>query len=170
MNDITPLDGAVLAILIVAVLRGAWKGLIGEGFSIAVLAGTFIAVRLFNPTVASWLVEVTNGQIGSMAAPWIAGAGIVAGTAAIIGVLGRSIRRGARAVGLGWADRLGGSVLGAAEGALVAGLLVVASTWVAGDHPIVTESHSLEALEMAQAYVSENRDRLPDVAAGSKGD
>lgn len=168
MDHITPLDGAVLAILIVAVLRGCWKGMIAEGFSLATLAAMFLVVRAFNGVAASWLVDVTNGQIGGVVAPYLTGAGLVVATAAVLGIAGRSLRRGAQAVGLGWADRLGGGVLGAAEGALLSGLIVVASTWIAGEHPAVAESRSLVALERAQHYVSERGADLPDVAAGMR--
>ena len=54
---------------------------------------------------------------------------------------------GARAAGLGWADRLGGGALGALEGAVVTGvLLTVATTLLGRDHDLVRDTHSLAVL------------------------
>ncbi len=49
---------------------------------------------------------------------------------------------------------------------MVAAVLVVAATWVAGaESPIITESQSVEFFEQLQRYVAEHRDELPAVAA-----
>ena len=109
---------------------------------------------------------MTSGEIGSGAAPWIAGAALAIASAAVIAIAGRFLRRGVRAMGLGWADRLGGTALGAAEGALVAALLVLGATWwFPHTHPVVTESRSVVAYQEVQAYVRDHAKNLPDVAA-----
>jgi len=162
----SPLDGLALAVVVVAILRGVFIGLIREGFSIAALGAAFVAVRLGTPAASTWLQEVTGGEIGAGAAPWIAGALIGVATVAAVATAGSFIRRGARAAGLSWADRIGGGALGAAEGALVAGLLVLAATWLIGrDDPVVADSRSLRAFDEIQAYVQERSNALPDVAA-----
>jgi membrane protein required for colicin V production len=113
---------------------------------------------------------VTGGEIGAGAAPFITGAVILVATIGLVGFLGRYLKRGAKAVGLGWADRIGGGALGFAEGALVATLLVSGATLVFGrDHESIEQSRSVEAVEKLQEYVSTNYgdelDQLPDVAA-----
>jgi uncharacterized membrane protein required for colicin V production len=162
----SPLDGLVLAIVLVALARGFFIGLIRESFSIAALAGACLAVRYFSAPAAAWLVTTTRGEIGAGAAPWIAGALLAIASVSIIALVGRWLGRGVRAAGLGWADRLGGSALGAAEGALLAAILVFGATWWLGSaHPVVTESRSVVAYQEAQSYVQGRAGELPDVAA-----
>ena len=169
-DSITILDGLVLALMLIAIARGAFIGMIRESFSIAAVGVTCIALRYGNEPAANALVDVTGGEIGAGAAPFITGAVILVATIGLVGFLGRYLKRGAAAVGLGWADRLGGGALGFAEGALVATLLVSGATLVFGrDHESIEQSRSVEAVEKLQEYVSTNYgdelDQLPDVAA-----
>ncbi len=79
------------------------------------------------------------------------------------------LRKGAHFVGLGWADRIAGGVIGAAEGALAAGVILVVTTWALGaDSPLVEDSKSIEVLEGLQDYVAEHQDELPAVASPGK--
>jgi uncharacterized membrane protein required for colicin V production len=166
LGSLSPVDAAALAILLLAIARGTWIGLIREGFSIAALTTAVLAIRYANASASQWLTQVTRGEIGEGAAPWITGFVILVASVAIVAVVGRVLRRGAHAAGLGWADRLCGGALGAAEGALVAGIIVGGIVWTVGrDHPAVGESRSLEALDRVAAYVSEHADELPNVAA-----
>lgn len=172
-DDITILDGVVLAILLVGIGRGMFIGMIRESFSIAAFGSSCIALRYGNEFAAHWLTEITDGQIGSGAAPWITGAVIMVGTVSLIGFAGRYLKRGAQAVGLGWADRLGGGALGMAEGALLATLIVLGATFTLGrDHSVVQYSHSVDAVDYMREYVVDNADEiadeLPDVAAPLK--
>ena len=166
LESLSPVDLAALGILGIAILRGAWIGLIREGFSIAALTAAVLAIRYANGPAAEWLTRVTRGQIGEVAAPWLTGFVILVATVSVVAIAGRLLRRGAHAAGLGWADRLGGGALGAAEGALVAGILVFGIVWAVGrEHPALDDSRSLEALDRVAAYVSERGGDLPDVAA-----
>ena len=165
---ISPLDGVILAILAIGSLRGLLRGLIRETFSIGALGGAVIGVRYGMTPAADWIVEVTGGEISEVAAPWMAG--IVIGCCVIVAItfVGRFLRRGARAAGLGWFDRLGGGALGAAEGALVSALLLLGVIWVMGPgHPVLAESRSIEAFEEFQAAMQEPVEEQPDVAAGA---
>ena len=117
---LAPLDYVVLGILVIAVFRGMGRGLLRETFSMASLAAAIIAVNLYYVEVAQWLLEVTEGAIGELGAPWVAGLLLSVGAIGATALIGRVVRRGARSVGLGWADRAGGALLGTAEGLLVA--------------------------------------------------
>jgi membrane protein required for colicin V production len=166
LGDLSTLDSVVLAVLAIAVVRGLFIGLIREGFSIAALGGALIAVRYGTPPLAGAIERASGGDLGATVASWIAGAAIALATLALLGALGRLLRRGAHAVGLGWADRLAGGVAGAAEGALVAAVIVVVAIWAVGTASPLTEgSKSIEVLEGLQTYLAENRDQLPEVAA-----
>ena len=150
----TSFDGVVAAIVLLAITRGLTIGLIREAFSIAALAGACIAVNYATEPAASLLTELSNGRIGTGPAPWIAGFAIAVASIFVIGMLGRVLRRGVRAVGLGWADRLGGIALGAAEGFLIAALLVLGTSWVLGtQHPSISNSRSVSIYEDLQSYI-----------------
>jgi len=163
--EIQPLDIAAVAIVTAATLRGFFIGFVREGFSLAALAGAYIAVQLLTVPAADWLYVVTGGEVGPGVAPWIAGAGIVIGTITVIVLLGRVARRTLHAAGLSWADRFAGSLIGATEGVLVAGILLVLGTQVLGrEHMAFAETASLAALEEFERLSEESEIDI-DVAA-----
>lgn len=165
MGEIRSVDLVVAAILGVAALRGLFLGLIREVFSLGALAAACVAVRLGVAPFGAWLERLTGDELGS-AAPWVAGALLAAGAIAAVAFAGRLVARGARAAGLGWADRAGGAVLGTAEGALVAAvLLLVASTVLGRSHALLAGSRSLGALERVERLAAERAREPTDVAA-----
>jgi membrane protein required for colicin V production len=163
--EIQPLDIVVFAVIAAALARGFFIGLVREGFSLGALGGAYLAVQLFTFPTADWLEQISNGNIGPSIAPWLAGAGLAIGTITVVVMLGRGLRRTLRAAGLNWADRFGGSLLGAAEGVLLAGILLVLGTEVLGrDHPAFSETASLAALEELERLAVESEIDI-DVAA-----
>ena len=158
----TLLDGVVGTVLLAALAPGLYIGLIREGFSMAALAAAVIVTRATVGPVADWVVEATNGQIGALAAPWIAGSIIALATVTAVGFAGRVMRRGLQLAGLSWADRMGGAALGLAEGSLVAVIVVLTATWLVGrEHPSVADSRSLAVYDQVQQVVLERADDLP---------
>jgi uncharacterized membrane protein required for colicin V production len=163
--EIQPLDIVVVAILTGAMLRGFFIGLVREAFSLGALGGAYLAVQLFTLPTADWLQEVSNGDIGPGIAPWLAGAGLAIGTITVVILLGRGLQRTVRAAGLNLADRFAGAFLGAAEGVLVAGILLVLGAEVIGrDHPAFSETASLAAIEEFERLSQESEIDI-DVAA-----
>ena len=161
-----PTDLVVVGILGIALLRGFFRGLLREVFSIVALAGACVAVRLYVVPGADWLEAATQGEIGPALSPWVAGAGIGIGTIAAVVIAGRFLRRGARIAGLGWADRAGGALLGTAEGVLVVGVLLAIAMSVLGrSHPILAETRSLHAFEQLEEIAQTGTWRDIDVAA-----
>jgi len=123
-----------------------------------------VAVRWFAGPAAAKLQAATDGRVGDLAAPWIAGAGVAIAAAVAVAMVGRIMRTGARAVGLGLLDRTGGALLGAAEGSLVIAVLLVLATTVLGrDHPVFQDTRTLAAFERAEAVATGVREI--DVAA-----
>lgn len=162
----TWLDGAVLGVLVIAMLRGLFIGLIREGFSIASVAAGVLAARIFTAPAAELLVELSEGEISAGVAPWIMGTVLAITTIAVVALIGRVLRRGARLVGLSWADRIGGAALGTVEGVVIAMVVVLGASWIVGRaHPQIAASRSLEAYDIVRTFVDENRGTLPDVAA-----
>lgn len=166
-----PVDFLVMAVLGIAVARGLMRGLLREAFSIASLAAAVISVKLFSDDVARWLLQISDGQVGELAAPWIAGFLIVLGAIGITTAAGRLLRRSAKAAGLGWADRAGGLLMGTAEGVLLAGIILSVSIYFFGrSHEILANSRSLEAMDQLEEFARSgeiNLDQfdLPSVAA-----
>ncbi len=165
--DVEPVDIVAVVILGVAFARGLFRGLIRETFSVAALGGACIVIKLFAAPLGLKLEAASQGQIGTMIAPWIAGGilGAIAITATI--TVGRLLRRGSRWAGLGWLDRMAGGVLGTAEGALVVSiLLVLASTLMGPTNPTLVASRSYNALETVQGFARNGSwADLADVAA-----
>lgn len=165
-GQFTLIDGVIGVVLAIAMLRGTMIGLIRESFSIAALGAAIVAARYGAEPVGAWLVEVTDGETGPFPPTWMAGTVLAIGAAFGVAGTGFLIRRGAKWAGLNWADRIGGGVLGAAEGTVVAMLIVIGTTFVMGrQHPVVSGSRSVAAYDAVRAYVDETGRELPSVAA-----
>jgi membrane protein required for colicin V production len=167
--DLAPLgvvDLAAVVLVAVALLRGLWIGLVREAFSLAGVAAAILAVRAGAKPLGGTLATHAPFALPPLAATVCAGVLLALGTLVAMAVLGRIVRRGARFAGLGLADRLGGAVLGAAEGALVVGLaLLVGGALVGRSHPALVDSHALEILESAERLARVAEPTAPDVAA-----
>ena len=158
------LDWIALGLVSLACLRGLWIGLIREGISLATVGFATIATRLYVTPVAEWLTGRTGGELTGRTSLWIAGVLIVLATIAVLAVVGRLLRRGAEAVGLGWADRMGGGALGVAEGSIVASILVVIALWLVGpNHASTQGARSIELVERLRSL--REAGELPSVAA-----
>jgi uncharacterized membrane protein required for colicin V production len=164
LNEIPLIDFAVATILVIAIGRGIWIGLIREGLSIAAIAAATIVTRFAADPLSARLTELTAGEISGRAALWIAGAVLVVATILVVGSLARLLRRGARFAGLGWADRMGGGALGLAEGSVISTILVLLALWLVGPaHPTLAGSRSLAVVEQLQTLQEEGG--LPAVSA-----
>jgi len=164
--SMTLIDGVLGGLLLLAIARGVWIGLVRESFSIAALGAAILAARYGSAAGGAWLVEVTGGQTGPIPPTWLAGTALAIGAAVAVATVGHFIRRGVRLAGLSWADRIGGGALGFAEGVVVATLIMLGTTFAIGrQHPVVSESQSLTAYDAMRAYVAEQADTPPDVAA-----
>jgi membrane protein required for colicin V production len=164
LSELPLIDGIALTVLLIAAVRGLWIGLIREGLSLAAIAAATIVTRLWVDPAAAKLTELSAGEISGKAALWIAGVVLVVVTILVVGAIGRLLRRGAVFAGLGWADRVGGGVLGATEGAVVAAILVLLALWLVGpEHPVTARARSVELVERMQTWREDGE--LPAVAA-----
>jgi membrane protein required for colicin V production len=165
-HSVELVDWIAGAILVVAILRGLFLGLIRQVVSIASLLAAAVVVRRYTPEVASWMERSSHGGIQPALAPWLAGAALALGTLLAGALLGRLLRRGVQMAWLGLPDRLGGALLGAAEGVLVCAILLLALTSLVGrDSSLVAGSRSIAALERLEQIADRVSPRLPDVAA-----
>ncbi|HXV37467.1 MAG TPA: CvpA family protein [Myxococcota bacterium] len=169
MAEFESLDIIVGTIIGIACLRGFFLGLIREAFSLASLGVAYIAVRAFVRPVADWVRELADGRVSDALAPWLAGALIVLVAIGVVTTIGRIVRRGARAVGLGFVDRLGGALLGSTEGVLVVALLaMLVGGWIGRDHPAIANTRTLAAIEYMEGLAREAPPAEVDVASPPK--
>jgi uncharacterized membrane protein required for colicin V production len=97
---------------------------------------------------SDWLTQLTGDAIPTGLSPWIVGSVIFVLTITLVAKVGRAIRKILRFAGLGIMDRLGGGILGAAEGTLVIVLLFnLAASAVGRDHPNLVDTYTLQAIE-----------------------
>jgi len=170
-------------VLGLALARGLWIGLVREAFSLLALAGACLAVRFGLEATAPALAEASPWPLEPLAAKVLAGALLALGAALAVVLVGRLVRRSLHAVGLGALDRVGGGLLGAAEGALVVAVLLLGATALLGPaHPWLADSRAVRMLaEMRGADAADDvaapppargagvRERLREVGAGSAG-
>jgi len=156
---VAPLDAVALGVVSLAAVRGLLIGLIREAFSIGSLGGAVIAVRMGTDPLALWLRNDAQIDAGDFTLRVAAACLIVIGVVGMVTITGRFLRRGVRAAGLGWADRLGGGLLGSAEGALAVSLLLAGTVALVGrDHPLLATSRTLAALDEArQVAIAQSR-------------
>jgi len=119
MAEIALVDAASLALFGVAALRGLFRGAMREAFTLAAVAAAFICVWIFAGTVAAWLLSLWPDDLSQTLAHILAGVALALTALLAVSALGRKLRNGMHAMGLGALDRIFGGCLGAAEGALL---------------------------------------------------
>jgi membrane protein required for colicin V production len=163
------IDAAALAVLGLAILRGLWIGIVREAFSIAALAAAIFAFRALRAPVADAIAMRTHWDPLITAA--VAGGAVVVAAMLGVAIVGAIVRRVVNTVGLSFVDRIGGAVIGAAEGILVIGLALFGATQVLGTRdPLFANSR---AVAIFQSYVgredhSARRDAVERAEAARK--
>ena len=169
-RSLSTLDLAALGLLGVAMVRGLWIGVIREAFSLAAIAAACLAVRLGGAPAAGWLLSHGPADLSLLAARVAAALGVAAAAFLAVHATGRVLRRSAHAVGLGFADRIGGGLLGAAEGALLLALCFLVGFSVLGrNHPALASSRAVQVFEDARHWAGSSPGETPDVAAPPPG-
>lgn len=120
-----PLDWILAVLLAYSAIRAAMSGFFREAFSLGgALVGFALACWYYKPAAHGMAGLITTPAIAQVAAFVL----ILAGVTIIGSLLGRLFRRGARTVGLGFLDRLGGAAFGLVRGLLIATALLTAIT------------------------------------------
>lgn len=118
----TAFDYAVVAIVAVSVLLGAWRGLVSEVLALAAWVIAFVAGRILAPEMApvfgEWLKEPALQYVAAFAV-------IVVAVLVAVALLRLALSKLLRAVGLGALDRFLGAAFGVARGVLVVLLCVL---------------------------------------------
>ena len=123
--NFNPLDWLLLALLLYSTLRAALNGFFREAFTLAGLVLGFPLAcwgyRDLAHTLAGLITTPTLAQLAAFAL-------LLTAVTVLASLLGRLFRRGARTVGLGLPDRLGGALFGLLRGAVIATALLLAVT------------------------------------------
>lgn len=119
----TGFDFAVMAILLVSLLFGLWRGLVYEVLSLMGWPVAFMLSKLFAGNVAPMMPGTQETMRVTLAYAVVFVAALI-----MWGVLAWLLSRLVKVVGLGWLDR----VLGGLFGVLRGGLVMLALVWLAG--------------------------------------
>lgn len=127
----TAFDYAVLAIVAVSVLLGAWRGLFSEVLALAAWVAAFFAGRAYAARVA----PVFGEWIKEPALQYVAGFAVIfLGVIVLVALARLLVSKLLRAIGLGPVDRLLGALFGVLRGVLVALLAVLVGGLTALPH------------------------------------
>ncbi|WP_179400792.1 CvpA family protein [Burkholderia guangdongensis] len=122
---LTAFDYAVLAVIALSALRGAWRGFVSEVFG---LIGWIAAVIIASRYVGLVVPYIPANWPGGALTQWVvAFAALVIGVVFVAGVANALLSRLAQATGLGGIDRSLGMMFGLVRGALLVVLLVAAA-------------------------------------------
>lgn len=122
---LTAFDYAVIAVIGLSALRGAWRGLVSEVFG---LIGWVVAVGVACRYVTQAVRFVPAHWPGGQLTQWaVAFAVIVIGVVVVAGVANALLTRLVQASGLGGVDRSLGMLFGLVRGVLLVVLLVMAA-------------------------------------------
>ncbi len=132
------LDWIFLAVLLISLVVGAWRGLVYEVLSVCTWIAAFVVAQWFAPDAAQWLPMTGSAEAMRYAAGFVLVfiAAVFAGS-----LMAFLIKKLVAAVGLRPADRL----LGAAFGLVRGMVLLLAVTVVVGMTPLHTAQWWQEA-------------------------
>lgn len=116
-------DFAVMAILLVSLTLGVWRGLVYEVLSLAGWPIAFVLSRLYAGEIAPLMPLMQETMRLALAYAVVFIAALI-----VWGMLAWLFSRLMKAVGLGWLDRMMGALFGALRGVLV----ILALVWLAG--------------------------------------
>jgi membrane protein required for colicin V production len=136
---IAPLDWICLAILLVSLLVGAWRGLVVEVVSLVSWVAAFILAQWFAPSAAALLPMGNASEVVRYAAGFVL---VFVATLFAGALIGFVISKMLSAVGLGAINRLLGALFGVLRGVV----LILAATVVVGMTPWKSSSSWQESV------------------------
>jgi membrane protein required for colicin V production len=113
MQSLTPLDWAIIAVLVLSTVMAFIHGFLVEVCALIGLIGGIILAGQFYPQLVPWIQHLVHEEA---AAAGIAFLLIAFGVMLAAAILGRVLRWILHGLGLGWADRLAGGAFGLLKG------------------------------------------------------
>lgn len=124
-RPMNPLDWLLTLLLLYSTVRAAFKGFFREAFALAgLLIGFPLACWLYRDLAHQLRNLITTPAFAQFAAFLL----ILSAVAIVASLLGHLFRRGARTIGLGVLDRLGGALFGLLRGAVLGTAVLLAIT------------------------------------------
>ncbi|MCX8516975.1 MAG: CvpA family protein [Rhodoferax sp.] len=123
LNVLSPLDWLCVAVLLVSLLVGVWRGLVVEVLSLLSWLAAFVLAQWLAPDVAGKLPMAGAGEAVRYAAGFLL---VFVATLIAAALIGWALSRFLSAVGLGIINRLLGALFGALRGVV----LILAATVV----------------------------------------
>ena len=117
------LDIIILLPLLIGLVRGLMKGLIGEVFSIAAVILGLIGAKMWSAQFASWLLLQFEWPEAICIA--IAYALLFLGIALALNIVAHLLAKLFQKISLGWLNRLAGGIFGIAKWGLVIMVIVL---------------------------------------------
>lgn len=154
----TGFDFAVMAILLVSLSLGLWRGLVYEVLSLAGWPIAFVLSRLFAGEIAPMMPLMQEAARIALAYAVVFIAALLA-WAMLVWMFAKLVK----ASGLGWLDRALGGLFGALRGVLV----VLALVWLAGLTAIPEQPfwHAAQTSKVAEDIALLTKAWLPDSIA-----
>lgn len=125
---LAPLDWICIAVLVISLLVGAWRGLVVEVVSVASWVAAFVLAQWFAPDAAAWLPMAGAGEPVRYAAGFVV---VFVATLFAGALIGFVVSKLLSAVGLGAINRALGALFGVLRGVV----LILAATVVVGMTP-----------------------------------
>jgi membrane protein required for colicin V production len=119
MQTLTPLDWAILAVLVISVVTAFMHGFLVEVCALAGLVAGIILAGHYYLQIVPWVQHFVHQEA---AAATIAFLFVAFGVMLAAAILGRMLRWILRSLGLGWADRIAGGAFGLLKGYIVVAL------------------------------------------------
>jgi len=110
------LDYAVIAVILLSVLLGWWRGLVYEVLSLAGWLAAWVVARLFAERAVPYMPEGLGAEMVRLAAAY---AVLFVGTLIVSGIVAWLLSKAMKWVGLGWLDKGLGVLFGLLRGVLV---------------------------------------------------
>lgn len=123
MQTLTPLDWAIVAVLVLSTVVAFIHGFLVEVCALGGLIAGIVLAGYYYPQVAPWVAHFIHEDAAVAAISFLFVAFSVMLAAAIIG---RVLRWILRSIGLGWADRIAGGAFGLLKGYILVALGVAA--------------------------------------------
>ena len=151
-------DIAVIVIISFCLIRGLFKGLIGEVSGIIGVVAGFYGAYTYYPLITPYAEKwIENPGIRNLTAFFLLFCAILV----IVSLISILIRKVLKLVFLGWVDRIFGLVFGAAKGVLVVSVLfIMITTFLPKSSTILTDSkfspYVAEVSKAMTVFVSQN--------------
>jgi membrane protein required for colicin V production len=119
---VTIVDWLIVVVVVVSVLSAAKAGLMVEVFSLAGLVLGLLLASWDYQTLMPWWAHWFHSPVAVEALSFLS---IAFGVMILAALAGRLTRWSVKAVGLGWADRMGGAVFGLVKGCVMVMIAVM---------------------------------------------